>query len=50
MKEITIEKKGFEDKCPICKKTIQAYSKSQMEYNMKLHKEKCKKNDVQPKT
>jgi len=45
MKEITIEKKGFEDTCPICGDKFQALSESQMEYNMKLHKEKCERNN-----
>lgn len=45
MKEKIIETKVFVDTCPYCKKEIQAYTKSQMEYNMNLHKDKCKKEN-----
>lgn len=38
--KITSTRIVYSDKCPICKKEIKAFSKSNLEYNMKLHKEK----------
>lgn len=50
-KTITSERTVYIDKCPICKKEIKAFSESNLNYNMRLHKEKCEKqNDVQSKT
>ncbi len=40
---ITSTRTQYSDKCPICKEEIKAFSESNLEYNMKLHKEKCKK-------
>lgn len=33
----------FSEKCPKCKKPIKGFSKSQVEYNLKLHLEKHNK-------
>jgi predicted RNA-binding Zn-ribbon protein involved in translation (DUF1610 family) len=45
MKELKITKKikYFEEKCPNCGKIIRGTSESQVNYNLKLHKEKCDK-------
>lgn len=37
---ITSTRIVYSDKCSICKKIIKAFSESNLEYNMKLHKEK----------
>lgn len=42
-KTITSTRTVYSDKCPICKQEIKAFSESNLEYNMKLHKEKCKR-------
>ena len=43
MKEetITSTRTVYSDKCSICKKKIKAFSETNLEYNMRLHKEKC---------
>ena len=41
---ITSERTRYSDKCPICKEEIKAFSEKGLEYNMKLHKEKCERN------
>ncbi len=41
---ITSSRKVYSDKCKICKKVIKAFSESNLNYNMKLHKEKCEKD------
>lgn len=41
---ITSTRIVYSDKCKICKKQIKAFSESNLEYNMKLHKEKCERN------
>ncbi len=47
--KITSERTRYSDKCPICGDVIKAFSQSNFEYNMKLHKEKCKKNKKEEK-
>ena len=37
---ITSTRTVYSDKCPKCKKEIKAFSESNLEYNMRLHKEK----------
>jgi hypothetical protein len=37
------QRAAFIEKCNICKKEIKAFSKSNLEYNMRLHKEKHEK-------
>ena len=43
--EVTSTRTVYSDKCPICKQEIKAFSESNLEYNMKLHKEKCERNN-----
>jgi len=40
---ITSTRKVYSDECPDCKKEIKAFSESNLEYNMRLHREKHKK-------
>ena len=41
---ITSSRKVYSEKCKRCKKKIKAFSESNFEYNMRLHKEKCEKS------
>ena len=38
---ITSTRTVYSDKCSNCKKKIKAFSETNLEYNMRLHKEKC---------
>ena len=38
---IKSERIVYSDKCSNCKKKIKGFSKSNLEWNMRLHKEKC---------
>ena len=37
---------GYEVECPICKKKLNSMSWKQLNYNYKLHHEKCNKKPV----
>ena len=41
--KITSVRIVYSDKCKVCKKKIKGFSESNLEYNMRLHKEKCEK-------
>ena len=43
---ITSTRIKYSDKCLKCKKEIVGFSVSNLEYNLRLHKEKCKKGVV----
>lgn len=51
MKSKIIERKSkmkvYFDKCIICKEELKGYSEDQVNYNMRLHKEKHEKNKGQ---
>lgn len=40
------ERVVYSENCPICKQEIKAFSESNLEYNMKLHKEKHDKENT----
>lgn len=41
--QVTSVRTIYSDKCSICKREIRAFSVSNLEYNMRLHKEKHNK-------
>ena len=41
--QITSTRTVYSDKCNICKQEIKGFSESNLEYNMRLHKEKHNK-------
>lgn len=42
--QVTSTRTVYSDKCSICKQEIKAFSESNLEYNMRLHKEKHNKD------
>jgi len=38
--QITSTRTVYSDKCPVCKQEIKGFSESNLQYNMRLHKEK----------
>ena len=44
---ITSTRTAYSDKCDICKQEIKGFSESNLEYNMRLHKEKCEKTSAE---
>jgi len=53
MKKVTVTRiyEGWSEKCPYCPKVIEASTKEQVKYRMKIHKLNCKKrkNETQGK-
>ncbi len=45
MKKITITRtyEGWSEECPYCQKLVEASTKNQVVYRMKIHKLNCKK-------
>ncbi len=43
---ITSTRTVYLDECSVCKKVIKGFSESNLEYNMRLHKEKHEKKEV----
>ena len=42
--QVTSTRTVYSDKCSECKQEIKGFSESNLEYNMRLHKEKHSKN------
>ena len=43
--EITSTRIVYSDECSVCKQKIKGFSESNLEYNMRLHKEKHEKEE-----
>ncbi len=43
--KITSTRTVYSEQCKICKNKIKGFSESNLEYNMRLHKEKCEKEN-----
>lgn len=43
---VTSTRTVYSDKCSICEREIKGFSESNLEYNMRLHKERCNKEKL----